>query len=118
MIETRYLRGLLCAAGALLLCACASVDGEGTDGSAAVDTDVAAATKTVARAEPAPADAEAADSEGDPNEVICRRERATGSHFSRRVCRTRAQIAAEQAEAQELMRGRTGSAGQPTGAGG
>jgi hypothetical protein len=36
-------------------------------------------------------------------QVICRKVRLTGSHIPKRVCRTRAQIEAEQAEAQETL---------------
>ena len=42
-----------------------------------------ATASDAAAAETAVADAQ------DPNEMICIRERPTGSHFSRRVCRTR-----------------------------
>ena len=40
-----------------------------------------------------------------PGEMICRRERVTGSHLPVRVCKTRAQREAEQRGAQEFMRG-------------
>ncbi len=46
-----------------------------------------------------------AQSTRSPDELICRREQVTGSHMQVRVCRTRAQIQEEQAEAQELIRG-------------
>ena len=39
-----------------------------------------------------------------PGEMICRRERVTGSHLPVRVCKTRAQRAVEQRGAQEFMR--------------
>ena len=45
-------------------------------------------------------------STGSPDDVICRREVRTGSHFATRVCRTRAQIEAVQQETQEFMRER------------
>ena len=41
---------------------------------------------------------------GSPSELICRRERVTGSHMPVRVCRTRAQIDAEQRGAEEFLR--------------
>ena len=41
---------------------------------------------------------------GSPSELICRRERVTGSHMPVRVCRTRAQINAEQRGAEEFLR--------------
>ncbi len=46
-----------------------------------------------------------------PDDVICRREVRTGSHFATRVCRTRAEIEATQRETQEFMRERQRIAG-------
>ncbi len=47
------------------------------------------------------------------NEMICRREKLTGSNIARRICRTRAEIEAQAAEAQqqlhEMRSPRTGS---------
>ena len=51
-----------------------------------------------------------------PDDVICRREVRTGSHFTTRVCRTRAEIEATQRETQEFMRERQ-RAGGAVGAG-
>ena len=45
-----------------------------------------------------------ASAENDPNELICRRERETGSKFTTRICRTRAEIEARQAADQEILR--------------
>ena len=46
----------------------------------------------------------------DPDEMICRRERETGSKFTTKICRTRAEIDARAAQDQETLRGiRTGS---------
>ena len=39
----------------------------------------------------------------DPNEVICRSERQTGSRFATRVCRTRAEIEARSAKDQSAL---------------
>ena len=54
-----------------------------------------------------------ASPENDPDELICRRERETGSKFTTRICRTRAEIEAREAQDQEILRGmgkiRTGS---------
>ena len=54
-----------------------------------------------------------ASPENDPDELICSRERETGSKFTTRICRTRAEIEVREAQDQELMRGirnrRTGS---------
>jgi hypothetical protein len=54
-----------------------------------------------------------ASPENDPDELICRRERETGSKFTTRICRTRAEIEARQAQDQEIMKSarkiRTGS---------
>ncbi len=41
---------------------------------------------------------------GSPDEMVCRRERVTGSHMTVRTCRTRAQADAEQRGAQEFLR--------------
>ena len=38
------------------------------------------------------------------DEVVCHRERVTGSSIPQRVCRTRGQIRAAEAETQRLMR--------------
>lgn len=42
-------------------------------------------------------------SEGDPDEMICRREQVTGSNFRRRVCMTRAERQREQDNSQEEL---------------
>ena len=46
-----------------------------------------------------------ASPESDPDELICRRERETGSKFTTRICRTRGEIAAREAQDQEILRG-------------
>ncbi len=55
-----------------------------------------------------------ASPENDPDELICRRERETGSKFTTKICRTRAEIDARKARDQEIMNEmgkiRTGSA--------
>jgi len=48
-----------------------------------------------------------ASPENDPDELICRREKETGSKFTTKICRTRAQIEAMEAQAQESMRDMT-----------
>ena len=45
-----------------------------------------------------------ANNTGSPDEMVCRRERVTGSHITVRTCRTRAQADAEQRGAQEFLR--------------
>ncbi|SVA67877.1 uncharacterized protein METZ01_LOCUS120731 [marine metagenome] len=45
-----------------------------------------------------------ANNTGSPDEMVCRRERVTGSHMPVRICRTRAQADAEQRGAQEFLR--------------
>ena len=45
-----------------------------------------------------------ASSEGDPNELICRRERESGSNFYKKTCYTRAQLEARQETDQEALR--------------
>lgn len=42
--------------------------------------------------------------EDDPDEIVCRKEKQTGSSIVRKVCRTRAEMDATEAEAQESMR--------------
>ena len=62
-----------------------------------------------------------AEPEADPNEVICRREKSTGSNISRRICRTRAEIEAraeaDQAALDQMRQQRSGGA-QDTNPGG
>jgi len=48
-----------------------------------------------------------ASPENDPDELICRRERETGSKFTTKICRTRAEIEAMEAQAQESIRDMT-----------
>ena len=40
----------------------------------------------------------------NPDEIVCRREKQTGSKMSKRVCRTRAEIEARAAKDQETLR--------------
>lgn len=40
----------------------------------------------------------------DPDELICRRERETGSKFTTKICRTRAEIEARREQDQKIMR--------------
>ena len=56
------------------------------------------------------------ESTGSPDDVICRREVRTGSHFATRVCRTRAEIEAAQQESQEFLRERQSLGGAVAGA--
>ena len=42
--------------------------------------------------------------EDDPNAIICRREKPTGSNMARRVCRTRAEIEAREEKDQDTLR--------------
>ena len=98
----------------LALGACASTEPQTVD--ATDEAAVATPETSVASAEPV-GTGEVAPIGKDPNEMICRRERATGSHFSRRVCRTRAQREADAEAAQEAMRRRLGSGMDPAGAG-
>ena len=48
-----------------------------------------------------------ASPEYDPDELICHREAETGSKFTRKICRTRAEIEMMEAQAQESMRDMT-----------
>ena len=50
--------------------------------------------------------------ENDPDELICRRERETGSKFTRKICRTRAEIERRREQDQQIMQtGRKTSGG-------
>lgn len=44
-----------------------------------------------------------AEPEYDPNEIICKREKQTGSKFSVKTCATRAELEARQKRDQEMM---------------
>jgi len=52
---------------------------------------------------PVAASAAKVPAEADPDELVCRYEKPTGSHMRVKVCRTRAQIKAEEEEKQRLM---------------
>ena len=54
--------------------------------------------------------------QNDPDEIVCRRERATGSNISRRVCRRRADIEARAADDQGALRQMRSTASEGTGA--
>ena len=55
---------------------------------------------------------EAAKAKSDGERLICRNERPTGSHLSKRVCRTAAQIEEEREEAKRsIQRGVKGTPG-------
>ena len=43
-------------------------------------------------------------SPGETPQVVCRKEKVVGSHFRRRVCRTRTMIVEDRKEAQRLIR--------------
>jgi len=107
-------RHALLAACVCTLAACAGVEPEVA---ATKDAPGAEAVGTEAVADTGVAEAEAVAAAEDPNEMICRRERATGSHFTRRVCRTRAQLEFEQENAREIMRRRVGPGMDPSAAG-
>ena len=49
------------------------------------------------------------------SKYICRRETSTGSHMSRRICRTRAQVEEERENAQQLMEDMRSMGSQVTG---
>jgi hypothetical protein len=42
----------------------------------------------------------------DENEVICRNEKPLGTRIGKRICKTRAQLKAEEATAREMMKNR------------
>ncbi|WP_428099335.1 hypothetical protein [Candidatus Rariloculus sp.] len=92
----------------LIVSACAGVASSG--GSTAGQTTAAAVAPLAAADQSAEVaqvrEVTAQPSTGSPDEVICRREVRTGSHFSVRVCQTRAQIEAARDETQEFIRER------------
>jgi hypothetical protein len=45
-----------------------------------------------------------ASTKGDPNELVCRREKEAGSNFYKKTCYTRAQLDARSEEDQEALR--------------
>lgn len=53
--------------------------------------------------------ADTISSDGDPDEMICRREQVTGSNFRRRVCMTRADRQRELENSQEELMERRSS---------
>lgn len=52
---------------------------------------------------PVVANAEKAPAETDPNALVCRYEKPTGSHMRVKVCRTQGQIKVEEEAKQRLM---------------
>ena len=102
----------------IFIAACAST---GPEAPAPAETASPPSVETVAPDNPAvttagvPQDPDAPDMqqtasaspEYDPDELICRRERETGSKFTKKVCRTRGEIEAMEAQAQESMRDMT-----------
>jgi hypothetical protein len=89
-------------------------------GSAAADTAAAAAPAAAPAAgnpEAAPSAATTPDA-GDGNELVCKRVRETGSNISKRVCRTRDQLATDSEAARGMLEQRnrmTNSAGSDEG---
>tara|TARA_Y100001933_G_scaffold46841_1_gene44681 strand:- start:3159 stop:3449 length:291 start_codon:yes stop_codon:yes gene_type:complete len=70
-----------------------------------------AAALTAATATAAPGDGgdqrgDEARKRKDPNEVVCRRERVTGSHMRQKICHTRAEWDELREESQRMMRDR------------
>lgn len=49
----------------------------------------------------------------DKDELVCRREQVTGSHFKKTVCRTRAQLEAERRSGQDALGQAKGSTFKP-----
>ena len=97
----------------LIVSACA---GTGSNSGQAAAPGTSAAIASGAAAQPSAEIAQVrevavAASTGSPDDVICRREVRTGSHFSTRVCRTRAEIEATQQESEEFMRQRQSRGG-------
>ncbi len=106
-------RQFVVAATILGIAACATPGPETPVPSAKVETSVITSTPTVAEGEfedidvpevPKMTNIPAQASNPDPNELICRRERITGSHRVTRVCRKRAQIEARRVADQEAVR--------------
>jgi len=64
---------------------------------------LASGAESVDTAAPSPERVAELASAESPDDVICRREKVTGSHFARKVCRTRAQIEAEREAHQQAL---------------
>ena len=88
-------RSCVAATACLLLAACATPGGDGQDASAApANKPAQAPNQTVA----------ATGASLNPDEVVCVREKITGSRLRRNVCQTRREWAALRGGAQETMR--------------
>lgn len=88
-------RSCVAATACLLLSACATPGGDGQDAAAApVNKPAQATNQTVA----------ASGASQNPDEIVCVKEKITGSRLRRNVCQTRAEWAAMQGGAQETMR--------------
>ncbi len=101
------------AATILGIAACATPGPETPVPGGKVETSVITSTPTVAEGEledadvpevPKMANIPAQASNPNPNELICRRERTTGSHRVTRLCRRRAEIDSRRAADQEAVR--------------
>ncbi len=93
--------------------ACATSGPESPVPGAKVDTSVITSNPTAAEGEievvdvpdvPKTANISGQANIPDPNEIVCRREKKTGSHRVTRVCRKRAQIEARRVADQEAVR--------------
>ena len=72
-------------------------------GCASTGSEQADATADATESDGPVVEATTAAMKADKEEVICRREQQTGSRFSTRVCRTRAEIDARAAKDQKTM---------------
>lgn len=88
-------RSCVAATACLLLAACATPGGEGQDSAATpASTPAQASNQAVA----------ASGASLNPDEIVCVKEKITGSRLRRTVCQTRAEWAAMRGGAQETMR--------------
>ena len=88
MIANKSITGACCLALSLIaLAGCASSEHAGTDGSEQVA--------------------------GDPNSIICKQDKDTGSRLSKRICKTAAEWERERLENQEAMRNAIRSPADP-----
>jgi hypothetical protein len=69
---------------------------------------------------PAIAGDQTKDKKGNPEKVVCKADKSTGSAISERICKTRAQWDEEKFQAREIMddRGRVGQQQRAAGGGG
>jgi hypothetical protein len=109
------IKGISAAALSIFIGACATSGPEAPEPAATAPSETASAVASDSPAAPSgdatpeldtsgAQELASAEPEYDPNEVICRRERESGSNFYRKTCYTRAQLEARQEQDQDALR--------------